>query len=83
MGNAREFSASQRVAAEAIGTTLLLAILSRVGSDRFRALSAGGPSEAAPHPLTLRLLADYGCDVSGLRSKSWDEFAMPERRLSV
>jgi len=54
------------------------AILSRVGGDRFRALSAGSHPKPAPHPLTLRLLANYGYDVSGLRSKSWDEFAMPD-----
>jgi protein-tyrosine-phosphatase len=52
-------------------------ILSRVGGDRFRALSAGSHPKPAPHPLTLRMLAEYGYDASGLRSKSWDEFAKP------
>jgi len=51
--------------------------LARWGGDRFRALSAGSQPKGAPHPLTLELLRRLRYDVSGLRSKSWDEFAGP------
>ena len=51
--------------------------LARWGGERFRAFSAGSQPKGAPHPLTLELLRSLGYDVSGLRSKSWDEFAAP------
>jgi arsenate reductase len=51
--------------------------LARWGGDRFRAFSAGSQPKGAPHPLTLELLRRCRYDVSGLRSKSWDEFAAP------
>ena len=51
--------------------------LARWGADRFRAFSAGSQPKGAPHRLTLELLRRLHYDVSGLRSKSWDEFAAP------
>ncbi|HVN39103.1 MAG TPA: arsenate reductase ArsC [Myxococcota bacterium] len=51
--------------------------LARWGGDRFRALSAGSQPKGAPHPLTLELLHRLHYDVSGLRSKSWNEFSSP------
>jgi arsenate reductase len=50
------------------------AILDRVGAGRFHAYSAG--SHPAPHPLpeVIEKLSALGHDVSGLRSKSWEEF---------
>ena len=53
------------------------ALLGRWGGGRFRAHSAGSHPKPAPHPLALELLRERGYDVSGLRSKSWDEFAVP------
>jgi arsenate reductase len=54
------------------------AILSRIGEGRFRAFSAGSsPSQAGPLPEVLAQLKALGHDVSGLRSKSWDEFTGP------
>lgn len=53
---------------------LLEAILNRQGSSRLKAFSAGSQPAGAVHPLSLRLLHDKEHDVSGLRSKSWDEF---------
>ena len=55
------------------------AILNRIGEGRFHAFSAGSaPSEAGPLPEVLSQLKALGHEVSGLRSKCWDEFAGPD-----
>jgi len=51
------------------------AILNRVGQGRFQAFSAGSHPRGRVHPATLDLLQRLHFDVSGLRSKSWTEFA--------
>jgi arsenate reductase len=51
------------------------AILNKIGEGRFRAYSAGSQPKGQVHPQTLRLLNELGHDTTGLRSKSWDEFA--------
>jgi arsenate reductase (thioredoxin) len=51
------------------------AILNSVGKGKFRGYSAGSQPKGQVHPETLRLLESLGHDTSGLRSKSWDEFA--------
>jgi protein-tyrosine-phosphatase len=53
-------------------------ILNRYGKGRFRAYSAGSHPSGQIHPYALHLLAILGYDTSGLRSKSWDEFAAPD-----
>lgn len=53
------------------------ALLARWGAGRFRSHSAGSHPKPEPHPLALALLRELHYDVSGLRSKSWDEFAAP------
>jgi protein-tyrosine-phosphatase len=53
------------------------ALLTRLGAGRFRAFSAGSHPKSEPHPLALALLRERDYDVSGFRSKSWDEFAAP------
>jgi arsenate reductase len=45
------------------------------GTDRFQAFSAGSHPKGEVHPLTLRILERSHLPVSGLLSKSWDEFA--------
>jgi arsenate reductase (thioredoxin) len=52
-------------------------ILNRVGVGKFRAFSAGSEPKGRVHPMALQLLRKSNFDVSGLRSKSWDEFAAP------
>lgn len=54
------------------------AVLAKLGEGRFRAFSAGSHPRGEPNPLALELLAARGHDVSGLRSKSWEEFAGPD-----
>ncbi len=53
------------------------AILNRLGAGRIRAYSAGSYPKDQPHPMALEVLTERGYDTSGLRSKSWDEFARP------
>lgn len=53
------------------------AILNRLGMGQFRAFSAGSHPKGQVHPETLRLLQGLHYDTSGLRSKSWSEFAAP------
>jgi protein-tyrosine-phosphatase len=53
------------------------AILNREGQGRFKAYSAGSHPRGDVNPNTLKLLQSLNYDVSGFRSKSWDEFAQP------
>ena len=53
------------------------AILNREGRGRFKAFSAGSQPKGAVNPYTLDLLRKFNYDVSGVRSKSWSEFAAP------
>jgi protein-tyrosine-phosphatase len=52
-------------------------ILNRLGAGKFRAYSAGSHPAGKVNPIALNLLRKTNYDVSGLRSKSWDEFAAP------
>lgn len=54
------------------------AILNRAGQGKFRAFSAGSQPKGAVHPYARDLLERLHYDVSGLRSKSWSEFAAPD-----
>ena len=59
------------------------AILNREGRGNFRAFSAGSQPKGRPHPYTLDLLRKLNFDVSGLRSKSWNEFSGPGAARSI
>ncbi len=52
--------------------------LGRWGKGKFKGFSAGSHPKGAIHPMTLRLLREMNYETSGLRSKSWDEFARPD-----
>lgn len=54
---------------------LLESIFNTLGAGRTRAYSAGSNPSGKVHPQSLVLLNELGHDVSGARSKSWDEFA--------
>lgn len=53
------------------------ALLNRDGEGRFKAYSAGSHPKGEVHPMALDVLGGMGFETSGLRSKSWDEFAKP------
>ncbi|RXF74110.1 arsenate reductase ArsC [Hansschlegelia zhihuaiae] len=52
-------------------------VMNREGQGRFKAYSAGSRPRGEVNPLALDLLKRTNFDVSGLRSKSWNEFAAP------
>ena len=54
------------------------ALLNRWGKEKFRAFSAGSHPKGQIHPYARELLQSLFYDVSGLRSKSWSEFAGPD-----
>jgi arsenate reductase len=56
------------------------AVLNHIGRGRFKAFSAGSsPREnQQPNPVGLKVLQAAGIPTEGLRSKSWDEFALPD-----
>jgi arsenate reductase (thioredoxin) len=53
-------------------------ILNRAGRGAFRAFSAGSHPRGQIHPYTLDLLRKLNYGVTGLRSKSWNEFTGPD-----
>ena len=53
------------------------AILNRQGTARFNGFSAGSHPTGEVHPCAVELLNDFGHDISGAWSKSWDEFVGP------
>ena len=61
-------------------SVLAEATLNHIGKGRFKAWSAGSsPREnQQPNPLALEVLQAAGMSTTGLRSKSWDEFAGPD-----
>jgi arsenate reductase (thioredoxin) len=50
-------------------------ILRHRGKGVFSAFSAGSFPKGEVHPLALNLLAEHRFPITGLRSKSWNEFA--------
>jgi arsenate reductase len=53
------------------------ALLNVLGTGRFHAYSAGSKPSGKVQPMAADLAARLGYDTSKLRSKSWDEFAVP------
>lgn len=52
-------------------------ILRKEGGGRFHAFSAGSHPKGTVNPLALKVLESFECPTEGLRSKGWDEFAVP------
>ena len=56
------------------------ALLNHNGQGRFKGFSAGSSprDNQQPHPLGLQVLREEGIATDSLRSKTWDEFALPD-----
>lgn len=53
-------------------------VLTKEGSGRFHAFSAGSQPKGTVHPLALKVLRSFDHPSEGFRSKSWEEFAKPD-----
>ena len=53
------------------------AVLNQINPVRFRAHSAGSHPAGMVNPFALALLEKNGYPTQGLRSKNWEEFAVP------
>ena len=51
--------------------------LNKLGRGRFRGYSAGSFPNGTVNPFAIEFLVNNGFPTEGLRSKSWDEFAVP------
>jgi len=54
------------------------ALINHLGGGSWRAFSAGSNPTGKVNPLSLEVLAEKGLPAQGYRSKSWDEFALPD-----
>jgi arsenate reductase (thioredoxin) len=53
------------------------AALNKFGAPRFRAFSAGSYPKSSPNPFALEVVEKLGFDKTQFKSKSWDDFALP------
>ncbi len=51
-------------------------LLAHWGKDKFNAFSAGSHPTGLVNPFAIKNLTNHGLSVEGLRSKSWEEFAV-------
>lgn len=54
------------------------ALFNKLGKGRFKAYSAGSHPTGKVHPMAIEVVNALGYPSSELRSKSWDEFALPD-----
>jgi arsenate reductase len=52
-------------------------LINDLGGGKWQAYSAGSKPTGKVNPLSIEILKEKGHSVEGLRSKSWDEFALP------
>ncbi|HIJ38399.1 MAG TPA: arsenate reductase ArsC [Rhodospirillaceae bacterium] len=53
-------------------------LVNDLGGGKWKAYSAGSHPTGKVNPLSLEVLSEKGHAINGLRSKSWDEFALPD-----
>lgn len=54
------------------------AVMNRLGAGKFKGYSAGSQPSGRVHPYAMDLLRKLNYDTAALRSKSWEEFAVPD-----
>ena len=52
-------------------------LMNHLGQGRFKAYSAGSHPAGKVNPFAIETMRNTSLPVEGLRSKSWDEFALP------
>jgi len=53
-------------------------LINDLGGGKWKAYSAGSHPTGKVNPLSLEVLQEKGHSIEGLRSKSWDEFSLPD-----
>lgn len=53
-------------------------LINDLGGGKWKAYSAGSKPTGLVNPLSIEVLREKGHAAEGLRSKSWDEFALPD-----
>jgi arsenate reductase len=53
-------------------------LINDLGGGKWKAYSAGSHPTGRINPLSIEVLKEKGHSVEGLRSKSWDEFSLPD-----
>jgi len=78
MEGRREFNVLFLCTGNSARSVMAECAINRWGKGKFKGFSAGSHPKGAVHPMTLELLESLNYGTSGLRSKSWDEFARPD-----
>jgi arsenate reductase (thioredoxin) len=73
----REFNVLFLCTGNSARSVMAEVLLNHLGKGRFHAFSAGSHPRGSVHPLAIATLIWNHLPVEGLRSKSWDEFAVP------
>lgn len=53
-------------------------LINDLGGGKWKAYSAGSRPTGKVNPLSIEVLKEKGHSVEGLRSKSWEEFSLPD-----
>ncbi|MCB1514685.1 MAG: arsenate reductase ArsC [Hyphomicrobiaceae bacterium] len=76
-GSSRAFNVLFLCTHNSARSVLAEAIMTHLGEGRFKGYSAGSTPKGKVNPFAIALLEKQGHDTSEIRSKSWDEFAVP------